>query len=325
MTKLLPAFICALLLVVAPTSSLYAQNSVVLLPSTDNTLYEEGGSNVSNGAGQYLFVGNAGSGSSRRALLAFDIAGAFAGGNVTVDSVQLTLTMSRTISDAATMTLHRVTHDWGEGASVGVGNEGGGGAAQPNDATWIYAFLDSLMWDAPGGDFLVDSSAVFEIDTLDTYTLSSSTGLVADIEHWLSHPDENFGWILIGDESATATAKRFNSRQNADTTTVPMLEVFFSMPTAIEESEQPALFGILANYPNPFHTQTTISFDLARSTEISLIVYDILGREVEVLLNQSLPAGHHEVSFDAEPLTPGIYYYQLTSHQTHMTKAMLVL
>ncbi len=324
MNKPLPFFTCTLLLIATTASSLSAQSSVVLTPSKDNTMYEEGPANVSNGAGQYLFAGNSGSGSSRRALVAFDVAGAIGDGAAVIDSVQLTLTMSRTISDAATMTLHRVTGDWGEGASVGVGNEGGGGAAEDHDATWNFAFVDSLMWNTSGGDFLPDPSGVIEIDSLGTYTLSSSAGLVADIEHWLAHPDENFGWILIGDEAGAATAKRFNSRQNADTTTVPMLEIFYSTPTANEREEQPASIAEISNYPNPFRSQTTFTFTLARPSETSLVVYDVLGREVKVLLNRSIAAGQHDVLFDASALTPGVYFYLLSTSTHQVAKALLI-
>jgi len=89
---------------------------VTLGPSKDNTLYQASSSFTSNGSGQHLFVGNTGTGSARRALLAFDVGGAIPEG-ATINSVTLRLNMSRTQADVQEIGLHRLLANWGEGAS----------------------------------------------------------------------------------------------------------------------------------------------------------------------------------------------------------------
>ena len=78
------------------------------------------------------------------------------------------------------------------------------------------------------------------------------------------------------------------------------------------------------NYPNPFNPNTTISFTLPEAMNVNLAVYDRLGREVQVLLDESLPAGSHSVEFVADGLPSGIYFYRIkTPVQTEVMKMIL--
>lgn len=85
-----------------------------------------------------------------------------------------------------------------------------------------------------------------------------------------------------------------------------------SFPTDVEEgADVPQRSKLFANYPNPFNPSTTIRFDLAAQSEISLSVYDVLGREVTRLAQGVHPAGSYNVQFDAAGLSSGVYYYVL--------------
>ena len=102
---------------------------MTLTASRDNTLYEQVGGGLSNGAGEYIFAGTTATTSlRRRALLRFDVHAAVPAGS-TVTSEALQLNMSRTISNAQPVSLHRVMADWGEGTSDALLEEGGGAAA----------------------------------------------------------------------------------------------------------------------------------------------------------------------------------------------------
>lgn len=93
--------------------------SVSLAPAKDNTLIQHATGALSNGAGQYLFAGRTNQlpeDSRRRALLQFDVAGSIPS-RATINSVTLTMNMSRTIEGAAIVSLHRASADWGEGTS----------------------------------------------------------------------------------------------------------------------------------------------------------------------------------------------------------------
>ena len=67
----------------------------------------------------------------------------------------------------------------------------------------------------------------------------------------------------------------------------------------------------MQNYPNPCNPGTTIQFTLAKICNVDLKVYDMLGREVAVLVNEKKDAGVHEVTFDGSGLSSGVYFYRL--------------
>jgi hypothetical protein len=75
----------------------------------------------------------------------------------------------------------------------------------------------------------------------------------------------------------------------------------------------PSVFALLQNYPNPFNPKTGIRFQVPGVSDVRLSVYDILGREVAVLVNERKAAGTHEVPFDATGLASGVYIYRLTA------------
>ncbi|HCI70816.1 MAG TPA: hypothetical protein DHV30_09570, partial [Balneola sp.] len=81
----------------------------------------------------------------------------------------------------------------------------------------------------------------------------------------------------------------------------------------------------LTNYPNPFNPTTEINFSLPESGEVSLKVYDMLGREVSTIVSSQMSAGTHSVTFDASFLSSGIYIYRLTSGSTTITKRMTLI
>ena len=96
--------------------------------------------------------------------------------------------------------------------------------------------------------------------------------------------------------------------------------------TGIDESESSVLTNIhLSNYPNPFNSETTISFSLPKSDNISLEVFNIRGQLVETLVTGHREAGEHSAIWDAEDISSGIYFYRiLTSDFTDTKKCILV-
>jgi hypothetical protein len=205
-----------------------------ITPSKDNTLYQydpaEG--DTSNALGLHFFAGVNAMGELRRGVLAFDIAGHVPAGS-TIVAVTLSLHMSRTaVETARTIELHKLLADWGEGTSVAPGEEGDGAPATPNDATWRHRFFDTIFWTNEGGDFSPVVSASQSVGPIGQYMWSSAQ-MVADVQSWLNNPGSNFGWLVLGDESTGATAKRFDTRESASP---PMLTIQFipaprSLPT----------------------------------------------------------------------------------------------
>jgi len=96
--------------------------------------------------------------------------------------------------------------------------------------------------------------------------------------------------------------------------------------TGIEdESGVPMVTELQQNYPNPFNPTTTINFNLANDAKVSLVVYDVMGREVANLVNGEMVKGSHKVSFDASRLVSGVYYYNLKAGNVNQTKKMMLI
>jgi photosystem II stability/assembly factor-like uncharacterized protein len=200
--------------------------SVSINPSKDNTLYEYvvADGDRSNGVGDYFFAGKTATGLIRRGALAFDIAGSIPAGS-TITSVSLSMHMSRTLLETAqTVELHKLLADWGEGTSDASGEEGDGAPATTNDATWRHGFYDTIFWATQGGDFSNTVSASQSVGAIGDYTWSS-VQMVADVQSWLDNPVNNFGWLVLGNESASTTAKRFDTRER---TSPPVLTIEYT-------------------------------------------------------------------------------------------------
>jgi hypothetical protein len=200
---------------------------VMIAPAKDNTLYEHD-PGASNGIGEFLFSGETNFAMSRRALLAFDVAGNVPAG-ATIDGVTLTLHVSQAAPTGtpSPFALHEVLADWGEAGS-NAGTPGGLGApAQPGDATWSDRFFTTNLWTNPGGDFDATASGSILVDPVGFYAWSGP-GLAADVQGWLDGPATNFGWILVGDEADTGQARRFDSRENANPAFQPVLEIVYT-------------------------------------------------------------------------------------------------
>jgi hypothetical protein len=197
--------------------SLASADTININPSKDNTLYQyvPADGDRSNALGLHFFTGETAMGELRRGLLAFDIAGNIPAGS-TITGATLTLNMSRTpSSNPRTVELHWLLADWGEGTSLASGQEGQGAPATTNDATWRHRFFDTIFWTTEGGDFSATISASQSVGAIGAY-IWSSPQMVADVQSWLDNPATNFGWLVRGDESDIATAKRFDTRESVN-------------------------------------------------------------------------------------------------------------
>jgi hypothetical protein len=87
----------------------------------------------------------------------------------------------------------------------------------------------------------------------------------------------------------------------------------------------PDRFELNQNYPNPFNPTTTISYSLAEPTQVSLKVYDLLGREVTTLVNEYKEAGEHRVEFNANGIPSGVYFYKINAGNVTDTRKMTLL
>jgi hypothetical protein len=102
-------------------------------------------------------------------------------------------------------------------------------------------------------------------------------------------------------------------------------------------TEVPSSYKLYNNYPNPFNPSTNIKFDVTSNVKgktsnlpdgkagVKLIIYDVLGREVEILVNQQLEPGTYKVDWNASNYPSGVYFYRLTSGNFADTKKMVLV
>ena len=97
--------------------------------------------------------------------------------------------------------------------------------------------------------------------------------------------------------------------------------------TSIPEKKQqaPNSFILAQNYPNPFNPSTTIRYSIKKSGNVTLKIFDVLGRNVKTIQNGFKNAGEYRIEFNSEKLSSGIYYYQLRGGNNVLTKKMMVL
>jgi len=87
----------------------------------------------------------------------------------------------------------------------------------------------------------------------------------------------------------------------------------------------PSAFELVQNFPNPFNPTTTISFTLPKKANVRLVVFNVLGQSVATLVNGEMPAGAHEVVWDADESPTGVYFYRLSAEKESITRKMLLL
>jgi hypothetical protein len=90
-------------------------------------------------------------------------------------------------------------------------------------------------------------------------------------------------------------------------------------------SEIPIKYSLYQNYPNPFNPITNVKFSIINSGQVKLIVYDVQGREVQTLVNESLKPGTYEAAFDGSMLNSGVYFYKLVTGNFTETKKMVLI
>ncbi|HQV32367.1 MAG TPA: putative Ig domain-containing protein, partial [Calditrichia bacterium] len=105
------------------------------------------------------------------------------------------------------------------------------------------------------------------------------------------------------------------------------ITALFNGTTGVEPREGNLInqFDLEQNFPNPFNPTTKIAFSLPQRLEVKLTVYNVLGQQVAILLSENLPAGRHEIDWQAGDLESGIYYYTLRANGYQETRQMILL
>ena len=97
-------------------------------------------------------------------------------------------------------------------------------------------------------------------------------------------------------------------------------------PTDVDiKNDLPIDFSLSQNYPNPFNPTTLISFDLPEAGPVQLVIYDLMGRTVQTLVDGNMSAGSHDITFDASQLSSGVYLYRVETPGFTSTRKMMLV
>jgi beta-glucanase (GH16 family) len=107
---------------------------------------------------------------------------------------------------------------------------------------------------------------------------------------------------------------------------VDYVKVYQDVPNAVEqESGMPAEYHLYQNYPNPFNPETTIRYSLPESGNVTVKVFNMLGKEIATLVNGRKSAGDYKVAFDARNISSGMYFYSISTENYYQVRKMVLL
>jgi hypothetical protein len=159
-----------------------------------------------------------------------------------------------------------------------------------------------------------------------------------EVRYYIYNSSYQFGGIVTDNHSPAATTQ-FNSinfaLNNSTTTGLNLADVHVDLGSPIDVPDDvvgvngqtgiPTAYALSQNYPNPFNPTTTIEFAVPKAGNVSLIVYDALGRKVTELVQGSYNAGYYKVNFNASNYASGVYFYRITAGDFVSVKKLMLL
>jgi photosystem II stability/assembly factor-like uncharacterized protein len=141
----------------------------------------------------------------------------------------------------------------------------------------------------------------------ESYQLPTFTGMTLNKIDVLV--DNNFPYVWVGGNGFSIWYRQFEK----------------IITDVNQNNSVPTSFTLSQNYPNPFNPSTKIKYQIANSGRVTLKIYDLLGREVSTLVNETKPAGNYEVKFDGSSLTSGVYFYRMQCNSFIETKKFILM
>jgi hypothetical protein len=186
-----------------------------------------------------------------------------------------------------------------------------------NYKTQYKLIMNSVPGNTFGGNIFYDSAQSFTFGVISRNVIFNNQ--LYTFKGWLGSAN---GSYTSPDSSGIDTAITV-SMHNAIVETARWV----SGPIGISNIgiEIPKEYKLYQNYPNPFNPTTIINFDIKKDGNIRIVIYDLLGREVTVLLSGALQAGKYRIDFNAENYASGMYFYKITAGDFTDVKKMLIL
>jgi len=165
---------------------------------------------------------------------------------------------------------------------------------------------------------------------LTTVNLKFTGGFIQGSTYWVNNLYSDTSYQVLGSELANFSVSLpaygsaiYTIATDEESVVLPPIPPIVSVDD--ELASQPEDYNLSQNYPNPFNPSTTIRYSIPSPDLVRIKIYDILGREVQMLVNELQQAGTYEVQFDASGLASGIYLYRIESGNFLQTRKMILL
>jgi uncharacterized delta-60 repeat protein len=183
----------------------------------------------------------------------------------------------------------------------------------------------SMAVDGLGNVYVTGWSWVVQLD----YDFATVKYNSSGEEQWVAiynGPGDGNDWsfCIATDVSGNAYVAGWSE---GDTTYYDFATIKYSSTTGVKHlsNNLPVNYILSQNYPNPFNPVTTIEFQIPKTGLVFLKIYDILGQEIATLIDQPLPAGQHQVQWDASNVSSGVYFYRLKVGDHQAIRKMLLV
>jgi hypothetical protein len=184
--------------------------------------------------------------------------------------------------------------------------------------------LNSTDWGHIGIPFTVDSTSGFRYLGNDPQNplWSDNIGTQEQLMGDLANVDQIFIEIRNPEQNSVTYSFVLDKIEGVDKLSSDIVVTAIS---GNENSTVPNKFQLSQNYPNPFNPSTIIRYELPKNELVTMTIYNLLGQKVAELINEKQNAGTHEVNFNANRLSSGVYFYSITAGTFTSTKKMLLL
>lgn len=157
------------------------------------------------------------------------------------------------------------------------------------------------------------------------YNILSGERIQASVVKGSGKGEDDVTGIILDSASNTFLAGYMKSRNNG----LDITGVKYQKGDLIEvmniSANVPDKFTLYQNYPNPFNPSTSIKIDVVKQSIVKLVVFDILGRQAEILVNENLRPGTYEIYFSSSKLSSGVYFYEMTAGNYRDVKKMILI
>ena len=221
--------------------------------------------------------------------------------------------------------------------------------ALPNPFTKVFAYVGTTNTDISANgvqDATVEGNTALPVE-LASFTATTNRNAVSlnwstatetnnagfDVERKAATATE---WTKVGNVAGNGTTSEvrnytFTDRANTGTYNYRLKQLdvngnfeYFNLSNEIEVGV-PNSFDMSQNYPNPFNPSTKINYDLPVDGNVSIVLYDLTGRQVASIVNEVKTAGYYTVSFNASNLASGMYFYRISASNFVSTKKMVLV